>query len=242
MSQYSTGELAGLCDVSVRTVQFYDAKGLLRPSAFTEGGRRLYSNEDLKQLRLICMLKELGLSLNIIKGVLTSPSPGKVLVLLLGEQLKKIDYDIAEKQAQKQTISLIQKNIRQSEPVSVNSIRDIERMMESNRKLKKTRSVMLVVGIIIDIIEYGALFLWIFRGIWLPFVIILPFVILMAYVLVKYYYKNTAYICPECDTTFKPPMKEFFFAKHTSRTRKLTCTNCGHKGFCVEVASPDQIQ
>ena len=64
MSKYTTGELAKLCDVSVRTVQFYDTKGLLPPSALTEGGRRLYTDDDLIRLRLICMLKALGLTLD----------------------------------------------------------------------------------------------------------------------------------------------------------------------------------
>lgn len=69
MPQYSTGELAKLCEVSVRTVQFYDAKDLLKPSELTEGGRRLYSGDDLNKLRLICMLKALGLTLASIKGI-----------------------------------------------------------------------------------------------------------------------------------------------------------------------------
>ena len=29
MSNYTTGEMAKLCNVSVRTVQFYDTKGIL---------------------------------------------------------------------------------------------------------------------------------------------------------------------------------------------------------------------
>ncbi len=36
MSKYTTGELAKLCDVSVRTVQFYDTKGLLPPTELTD--------------------------------------------------------------------------------------------------------------------------------------------------------------------------------------------------------------
>ena len=63
MTQYTTGELAKLCDVTVRTVQFYDSKDLLKPSDLTEGGRRLYSDDDLEHLRVICFLKELGFSL-----------------------------------------------------------------------------------------------------------------------------------------------------------------------------------
>ncbi len=72
MSYYTTGEMAKLCDVSVRTVQFYDTKGLLPPSELTEGGRRLYTESDLNRLRLILMLKSFGLSLDTIIGVLKS--------------------------------------------------------------------------------------------------------------------------------------------------------------------------
>ena len=50
MAQYTTGELAKECGITVRTVQFYDQRGILVPSALTEGGRRLYSEEDLKKL------------------------------------------------------------------------------------------------------------------------------------------------------------------------------------------------
>lgn len=32
MSKYTTGELAKLCDVSVRTVQYYDTRGIWVPS------------------------------------------------------------------------------------------------------------------------------------------------------------------------------------------------------------------
>ena len=41
MSKYTTGELAKLCGVTVRTVQYYDTRGILIPSDLSEGGRRL---------------------------------------------------------------------------------------------------------------------------------------------------------------------------------------------------------
>ena len=47
MSKYTTGELAKLCGVTVRTVQYYDSRGILIPSELSEGGRRLYSEDDL---------------------------------------------------------------------------------------------------------------------------------------------------------------------------------------------------
>lgn len=58
-------------------------------------------------------------------------------------------------------------------------------------------------------------------------------------VISRYYFKNVAYICPQCHEIFKPAFKEAFFARHTPNTRKLTCPHCGHKGFCVETCARD---
>ena len=41
LTQYTTGELAKRCGVSVRTVQYYDNRGVLVPSEVSSGGRRL---------------------------------------------------------------------------------------------------------------------------------------------------------------------------------------------------------
>lgn len=60
MSKYSTGELAKLCNVTVRTVQYYDTRGILIPSELSEGGRRLYSEDDLRRMKIICFLRPQG--------------------------------------------------------------------------------------------------------------------------------------------------------------------------------------
>ena len=44
---YTTGEITKLCGVSVRTVQYYDNRGILIPSSLTEGGRRLYTKHHI---------------------------------------------------------------------------------------------------------------------------------------------------------------------------------------------------
>lgn len=237
MPQYTTGELAKLCGVSVRTVQFYDAKDLLKPSELTEGGRRLYSDDDLNKLRLICMLKALGLALGSIKGLLNSSSPNKALLLLLDEQAKKIDGEIKDKQKQLDSIKVIKENIRNTNRIRVNSISDVEQMMNSKRKLKRTHVTMLVIGLLTDAVEIGTLVLWIAQGIWQPFAIAMPFAILMGILMAKIYYKNTEYICAECNTKFKPTLGKFLFSKHTPKARKLKCPKCGNTGYCVEVAS-----
>lgn len=237
MSQYTTGELAKLCGVSVRTVQFYDAKDLLKPAELTEGGRRLYSDYDLNKLRVICMLKALGLTLGSIKGILDSDNPGKILLLLLDEQAKQIDSEIKDRQKQLDSIKFIKESIRDTNRVPVNSISDVERMMDSKKKLRKTHVAMLILGIIMDVIQIVALVLWIAKGIWQPFAIGMPFVILLGILMTWMYCKNTDYICAECTAQFKPTLREFLFSKHTPKARKLKCPKCGRTGYCVEVAS-----
>ena len=239
MSTYTTGELARLCDVSVRTVQFYDVKDLLKPAELTEGGRRLYTEDDLKKLRLICLLKSLGLSLESIKGILGSENRNKVLSALLDEQEKQIDAEVAKMQKQKQAIRVIRENIRAGNSVCVNSIGDIEKNMNGNKKLKKIYATMLIIGILMDIVELGTLAYGIVKGIWWPFLAGMAVAIAAAVLLVRMYYRNTAYICPECGEKFHPAIGEFTFAKHTRKTRKLTCANCGYKGYCVETYSDE---
>ena len=39
-----------------------------------------------------------------------------------------------------------------------------------------------------------------------------------------------------CHETFQPGMREFVFAAHTPKTRKLTCPHCGHRGYCMELS------
>ena len=63
------GELARLCGVTVRTLQYYDKTGLLTAS-FNKGGRRMYSRDDLIKLQQILFLKSFGFSLEEIAGKL----------------------------------------------------------------------------------------------------------------------------------------------------------------------------
>jgi MerR family copper efflux transcriptional regulator len=58
------GEVAERTGLSLRTIRHYDEVGLLRPSARSEGGFRLYSVLDLERLLLIRRMKPLGFSLD----------------------------------------------------------------------------------------------------------------------------------------------------------------------------------
>lgn len=240
MSKYTTGEIAKLCGVTVRTVQYYDSRGILSPSELSEGGRRLYSEDDLRQMKIICFLRELDLPINSIAELLEEEHPENVISLLLDKQEALLQSEIDERESKLEKLNDLKRSIKSVEHFSVNSIGDIAHIMENKKKLRKVRAIMLAVGIPMNIIEYGTLILWIVEGIWLPFVIGMLIVIVAAIWLTKYYYNNVAYICPECHKVFKPTFKEMFWSTHTPNTRKLTCPECGHRGYCVETYSNEK--
>ncbi len=76
------GEVADRTGLSLRTLRHYDEIGLLRPSARSDGGFRLYSVEDLEKLLVIRRMKPLGFSLEAMQEVmdlvevLDRPAPG----------------------------------------------------------------------------------------------------------------------------------------------------------------------
>lgn len=235
MSKYTTGEIAKLCGVTVRTVQYYDSRGILIPSEITEGGRRVYSEDDLKRMNIICFLRDLNFPINSIGELLAEEHPESVISLLLDKQEKTLREEIKERQTQLEKLNELRQTLKMVEHFSVESIGDIAHIMENKKKLRKVHSIMIIVGIIMDLIQIGTLLLWILKGIWIPFAAGMASVLVLGVWISCFYFKNTAYICPKCHTVFRPAFKQVFCSKHTPHTRKLTCTACGHYGFCVEV-------
>lgn len=91
------GELAVLARLTVRTLHHYDSIGLLRPSARSEAGYRLYNRGDVARLYRIQALRALGLALAEIGSALDSPE-GDPLALI-DRQLTMLDDQIAQAQA-----------------------------------------------------------------------------------------------------------------------------------------------
>lgn len=235
MPKYTTGEVAKLCNVSVRTVQYYDSRNLLVPSELSEGGRRLYSEDDLKMMKIICFLREAGLPINSISALLKEENSENVISVVLNQQEQVLREEVEEREKQLSIIESIKKEMKDMKRFSVESIGDIAHIMKNKEKLKKMRTVFLVSAVPLVILELASLFFWIQFNLWWMFLIYCVIVAVYAVWLSAYYYKSVAYICPECHEVFKPGFKEMIFAYHTPKMRKLTCPKCGHKSLCVEV-------
>ncbi len=240
MSKYTTGEIAKLCGVSVRTVQYYDTRGILTPSELTEGGRRLYSEDDLKRLKIICFLRDVGISINSIGELLSEDHPGNVISVLLEQQEQLLHEEVRERQAKLDMLDEIKREIKGVENFSIESIGDIAHVMENKKKMRQLHAILLITGLPINIIQWTSIFLWIFTGIWQPFALYVLVAIPYAIWVTKFYFKRVAYICPQCHEVFKPQLKEAVFARHTPTLRKLICTCCGYKGFCVETYGEEE--
>ncbi|MBD5544542.1 MAG: MerR family transcriptional regulator [Lachnospiraceae bacterium] len=237
MSLYTTGELAKKCGVSVRTVQYYDERGILVPTDLTEGGRRLFSEDDVATLETICFLRDLDISIKDIAEILESDESKKVIELLLDEQEKNIQVDVKRKTEQLEKIKSIRGALSSFKDGSQKTIHDISQVMEEKDKLKKMYKKMGIILIPLETAEIVTFVICILKGIWIwiPLFVALAVHVICAFFMVDYWYKQTEYICPECHIRFQPKKMEAVFGNHTPKMRKLTCPNCKRKIWSLEV-------
>ncbi len=88
------GDLARRAGVSTRTVRFYEALGLLPSPPRSEGGYRLYSEEDLRRLHFVRRARELGLSLREIRDLLHQGCRCDDARGLLERRLRRVEEEI----------------------------------------------------------------------------------------------------------------------------------------------------
>lgn len=94
-ADFTISELAERFGVTMRTLRFYEEKGLLKPSR--RGNRRLYSGQDVHVLADILRMKEMGLSITCIQAIMKSLRSGNIETarsrLLNEAQMRLVDVD-----------------------------------------------------------------------------------------------------------------------------------------------------
>lgn len=237
MSQFSTGELAKAAEVSVRTVQYYDQRGILTPSEVTEGGRRIYHDLDLERLQVICFLRDLDFSINQIKKLLQEENREQVLELLLTDQIESLEKSSKEIEVKLKRARHLQKETAKWHQLSLEDLSDISRLMENQKSWRNLQLRIFGSIILTSLLYFIALLIVIYyfkdpRGLF----VVCPAFIIAINLVVFHYRKQFEYLCPNCHRTFDPSFKEFAIAGHTPRTRKLTCPHCHVKTYCLELA------
>lgn len=91
-------EVSNITGISVRTLHYYDAIGLFKPTLVSEAGYRLYDDKALEILQQILFFREFDMPLKEIKAILKNPDLDKNellksqqrLLILKKERLERI--------------------------------------------------------------------------------------------------------------------------------------------------------
>ena len=94
---YSIGQFAKKTGLTIRALRYYDEKGLLEPAHVSEGGQRLYNDENILTVQKIVTYKYLDFTIGEIKALLNEERPlieslqqQKHLLELKKQQLDKV--------------------------------------------------------------------------------------------------------------------------------------------------------
>lgn len=237
----TTGELAKACHVSVRTVQYYDKKGILSPVDMSEGGRRLYDKQSLQRLQVICYLRDMDFSIKDIQALLADSDNLKIVALLLESHVKKLKDDIEEKKSQiDKSVNLI-KELSVLEKYTDSPFKLALQSSKERQDYRRFYMTFICLGFLLQLFFWSFLYLSV-KGhhiIWLLPIIVSFFVGIG--LLIMFFIRKISYICSSCHQIFKPHFIAFFLARHTPRTRLLTCPNCHVKNNCIEVIDSEEI-
>jgi len=70
--EYTVQKLGRIAGVSTRTLRYYDEIGILKPARISSSGYRIYGSSEVDKLQQILFYRELGVSLESIKDIVTS--------------------------------------------------------------------------------------------------------------------------------------------------------------------------
>lgn len=116
------GELGNLCQVSAKTIRYYESIGLLEPPSRTDWGYRDYDEAALERLRFIRDAQTSGLTLAEIASVLELKGSGERschhTMALLDQHVTSIDDQIAQLQAARVSLALLAERARSLDPAT----------------------------------------------------------------------------------------------------------------------------
>ncbi|WP_295746839.1 MerR family transcriptional regulator [uncultured Limosilactobacillus sp.] len=230
----TSGQLAKQCHTSIRTVQYYDQKGLLHAKR-SQSNRREYDKKDLLRLQQIITYRQLGFQLKDIQMLMENNQTSQPLAALIDKQTASLHQQIHQLEAQLEGLKYLKKQLYSTPHLSRQLQEKIRSNMKMTKQLRHLRLKMIGWGLVIDLLFWGSLIFVINHGS-SPWWLVLGFILtlLICGELTSSYYQHSIYLCPHCRCEFVPRFKNWVFAPHTPNTRKLTCPTCHQRNFCVE--------
>ncbi|PLX37507.1 MAG: transcriptional regulator [Hyphomicrobiales bacterium] len=123
-TSYSIGDLAKEFDVTLRTLRFYEDRGLIRPRR--NGSTRVYSRRDRARLKLVLMGKRVGFSLDEIRDMLDLYDLRDGQVTQMRVALGKFHEQIAVLEEQKKDIEQAVDELRRTVEIVSGILREKE--------------------------------------------------------------------------------------------------------------------
>ncbi len=116
---FSIGEFSRITQLSIKALRLYHEKGILVPSKIDlESNYRYYSTKSMEQATIIKQLKDMGFSLDEIKGIVRECSDDLELMRHVEIKLKEVSNTLREYELLKDKLELFLDNIYKGEKMN----------------------------------------------------------------------------------------------------------------------------
>lgn len=239
LKEYTTGELANICGVTKRTVQYYDKEKIVVPSKISDGGRRIYTDGDLKRFQLVCLYKKLGLSLHEIKDILESDNQYSIVLDLLNNQQEKMAKQIHDLKELHDKLVTISNEISVSKTISIKSDEELNNLyMRKKHHNKIGKLTYLLLGCYMIILLLSFRLSSYIDDIYVYFIIFINILLLL--ILIYIHVTQNAYVCPKCHKKFTITfLKDLLTLNNGNKGKYLKCPYCHQKSWIAETYKDD---
>ena len=134
---YTTGEFSKRANISVRTIRYYDDKGLLIPSMIKESGYRVYTDQDFTKLQKIMALKKLGFSLEEIMNIIKTDRDIEFIKDAFELQANILHEKIAELRQMEQSIKAVSQAFSKEQNTDWSKIISLIHLLSMEETLQK---------------------------------------------------------------------------------------------------------
>lgn len=107
----SIGDLAKTIGITTRTLRYYEEVGIMSPPRRLEGGVRAYTASEVRKLKLILKLKELGLSIKEMQELDAAYAEARETDKIIPRLIEMLDFHINKLDEKMSKLASLRKEI-----------------------------------------------------------------------------------------------------------------------------------